>query len=114
MDIERTMEFILAQQAQFAADIQVLKEVQAVNQDNLGGLIEVVNRLAQMQENLSTETGNRLAQLSNTVHQTNAENAKTDDRLTQLSDTVRETNAETNNRLNALIALVERHIAGHD
>jgi|SRR5580704_980926 hypothetical protein len=111
MDVERTMEFILAQQAQFAADIQALKEVQAANQDNLGGLIEVVKALAQLQENLATEASNRLDQLSNTVRETNAE---TNNRLAQLSDTVRETNAETNNRLNTLIAVVERHIAGHN
>ena len=93
------MEFILAQQAQFASDIQAMKDVQAANQSNLGGLIDVVKGLAKLQENLATETSNRFAQFSSSIRETNE----------ATNTSVR----ETNNRLNALIGIVERHIADH-
>jgi hypothetical protein len=88
MDIERTIEFIVNQQAQFSTDIQLLKENQkemqqvimdnqAATQKDIRSLVDVVTSLARLHEGL-----------------------------------VR-TVQETNSRLNTLIGIVERHISDH-
>jgi transcriptional regulator with AAA-type ATPase domain len=45
-EMQRTMQFILEQQAQFAVDIQQLKESQAKTEGNVGQLTNVVSLLA--------------------------------------------------------------------
>ena len=43
MDVECTMQFILEQQAQFASDIQVIKEVIKAQQEQFGSDINQIN-----------------------------------------------------------------------
>jgi hypothetical protein len=45
-EMQRTMEFIVNQQAQFTADIQKLQESQQFLQDSLGQTNQLLNRLA--------------------------------------------------------------------
>jgi hypothetical protein len=43
MDLERTMQFIIEQQAQFASDIQIIKEVIKAQQEQFGSNINQIN-----------------------------------------------------------------------
>ena|SRR5438132_12331534 len=94
---ERRMEFIVEQQAQFAADIQQLKETQETEAklwrekydnltDALTTVVGIVGRLAEAQE-------------------------RTDEQLSELTNK----QAETDDRLNIFITVVERFIGrnGH-
>lgn len=94
-ELNKKMEFIVEQQAQFAADIQATRELQAADaklvKDGLIGLVDIVGHLARTQMR-SEETVESLA---------------TDiKRLT-------EAGARTDERLNNLINIVERHISGN-
>jgi hypothetical protein len=94
-EMNQKMEFIVEQQAQFAADIQVMREVQAQDakllKDALLGLVDIVGGLArtQMQSearvNLLTSDLSRLAQAQ----------------------------AQTEESLKILMHVVERHIHGN-
>ena len=91
MDVERTMQFILEQQAQFASDIQVIKEVIKAQQDELSQVNSILRELATAQERTIA------------VVETLAE------RHMELADQQR----ATEQNLNALISTVDRHIASH-
>ena len=92
---ERRMEFIVEQQAQFAVDIQQLKETQkaeaelwrekhqALN-DAVTTIVGMVGKLASAQE-------------------------RTDEQLSELTNK----QAETDDRLNVLIGVVERYFSGN-
>ena len=43
MELERTMQFIIEQQAQFASDIQIIKEVIKAQQEQFGSDINQIN-----------------------------------------------------------------------
>jgi len=94
-EMNKKMEFIVEQQAKFAAEIEIMREVQAANARRLGngliGVIDIVGQLAQSQ--MRTEQ---------TV------NLLTEDfrRLTQAQ-------AQTEERLTILINIVERHMGGN-
>ena len=92
---ERRMEFIVEQQAQFAADIQQLKETQEAEAklwrerhndltDALTTIVGIVGKLAGAQE-------------------------RTDEQLSELTNK----QAETDDRLNVFINVVERYISGN-
>ena len=92
---ERRMEFIVEQQAQFAVDIQQLKETQEAEAklwrekygdltDALTTVVGMVAKLAESQE-------------------------RTDEQLSELTSK----QAETDDRLNALINVVERYFSGN-
>ena len=94
-DINRKIEFIVEQQAQFAADIQMIretiKEQHEVNKEqqrdfmnDLTMLANIVGNLASLQEKTNAIVAN-LAQRQIT----------------------------TEDRLNSLITVVERHVGGH-
>ncbi len=88
--IEARMNFIIEQQAQFAADIQVLKEQQGQTQRMIGQLVDVTMSLARHAE----DTDQRLRQLGE----------ETDRRLRELT----EAGAHTDRRLDALIHTVDK------
>src|SRR5438132_1287269 len=90
---ERRMEFIVEQQAQFAVDIQQLKETQEAEaklwrekygdlKDALTTIVGMVGKLAEAQE-------------------------RTDEQLSELTSK----QAETDDRLNVLISVVERYFS---
>ena len=101
-EMNKKMEFIVDQQAKFAADIEIMREVQAAESkllheqyhrlsDGLIGVIDIVGQLAQSQ--MRTEgTVNSLAA-----------NIKL----------LTEAQSRTDERLNNLISVVERHISGN-
>ena len=98
MDIERTMQFIVSQQAQFAADIQLLKEQQAATQNqhqefltDLRSLVGLVSNIAELQRELASRV------------------IRTDETLDQLAAHAH----GSEERLNTLIGIVERHISNH-
>lgn len=87
-EMNKKMEFIVEQQAKFAADIEILRELQAADARRLGnglmGVIDIVGQLAQ--SHMKTEdTVNMLAQAQ----------------------------AHTEERLTILINIVERHTGGN-
>ncbi len=100
--IERRIEFIVEQQAQFAVDIQMLKESQEAEArlwrekhndltDALTTIVGMVGKLAEVQERQS-EAQNRI-----------------DEQLSELTNK----QAETDDRLNVLIGVVERYFSGN-
>ena len=101
-EMNKKMEFIVEQQAKFAAEIEIMREVQAADARRLGdgliGVIDIVGQLAQ--SHIRTEQ---------TV------NSLTEDfkRLTQAQARTEEAQARTEERLTILLTVVERHISGN-
>lgn len=101
-EMNKKMEFIVEQQANFAAEIEIMREVQAADAKRLGdgliGVIDIVGQLAQSQMR-TEETVNSL----------------TEDfrRLTQAQARTEEVHARTEERLTILLTVVERHISGN-
>jgi chromosome segregation ATPase len=98
-EIQKTMEFILEQQAQFAANIQKLQEERMRDDSRLKRLEESFQLLVQLAQ--STDT--RLDTLeTNMAHLAEAQ-AHTDERLSALIDIVREgRNGKAENQSNFL------------
>ena len=94
-EMNKKMEFIVEQQAKFAAEIEIMREVQAADAKRLGdgliGVIDIVGQLAQSQMR-TVETVNSLT-----------EDFK---RLTQAQ-------ASTEASLKILVNVVERYISGN-
>ena len=99
---ERRMEFIIEQQAQFSADILELKEAQKAEaqlwrdkynnlSDAITTIVGIVGKLASAQERLASSQ------------------ERTDEQLSELTNK----QAETDERLNALIGVVERYFSGN-
>lgn len=67
-EMNKKMEFIVEQQAKFAADIEILREIQAADARRLGdgliGVIDIVGQLAQSHMK-TEETVNRLTERLN-------------------------------------------------
>jgi hypothetical protein len=102
--IQKQIEFIIEQQAQFASDIQQLREVQATTENLLGRLAAVTTAgFKEMTEKMTAIIDVQI---------------QTQDSLLQLAESQKRTDeklAETNERLNSLINVVERHISeGHN
>ncbi len=93
-EMQRNIEFVVSQQAQFAADIQELKEAQIQAEARMtrieGALVTVVDLV----EQLARSTATQIAELVEAQK-------RTDEAL-----------AETNDRLNSFITFVERYISG--
>ncbi len=87
-EMNKKMEFIVEQQAKFAADIEILREIQAADARRLGdgllSMIEIVGHLTRTQIR-TEETVNRLAKAQ----------------------------AQTEQSLTILINIVERHMGGN-
>ena len=87
-EMNKKMEFIVEQQAKFAADIEILREIQAADARRLGdgllSMIDIVGHLTRTQIR-TEETVNTLAQAQ----------------------------AHTEERLTILINIVERHTGGN-
>ncbi|HEU0144068.1 MAG TPA: hypothetical protein VFQ47_04720 [Nitrososphaera sp.] len=85
-EIQKTMEFILEQQAQFAANIQKLQEERIRDDSRLRRLEESFQLLVQLAQ--STDT--RLSTLESNMATLAEAQAHTDERLSALIDIVRE------------------------
>jgi ABC-type transporter Mla subunit MlaD len=103
-EMQRNMEFIVSQQAQFAADIQKLGEAQVEAEARMTriegamvAIVDLVGKLARSQD----RTDGQLAELA-------AGQKRTDEALKRTDEAL----AETNDRLNTFITFVERYISG--
>lgn len=94
--LERTMEFILNNQAQFTVDIQKLQETQKEAEKRTNVLERAVLNLY----NTSVETTKNIQQLTESQKQLTADISK-----------LRESQKETDQRLNAVILMVERYLS---
>ena len=94
-EMNKKMEFIVEQQAKFAADIEIVREVQVADAKRLGdgliGVIDIVGHLARHQ--MITE---------NNVNS-----------LTQEVSKLIQAQSQTEERLKILLSVVERHIGGN-
>jgi adenylosuccinate lyase len=90
-EMNKKMEFIVEHQAKFAAEIEIMREVQAANEKQIGGLSRAVVTVVGLIGDL-TEAQKR-----------------TDKSMNRLS----EAQAQTEESLKALINTVERHIGGN-
>jgi len=106
-EMQKTMEFILQQQAQFAINIQRLEETQERTDKEVSQLAtrqaEMLQAQAQMYQS-QTHMNNVVAEMADAQARTDAKmieaQARTDERL-----------VETDERLNNLISIVERYIS---
>ena len=94
-EMNQKMEFIVEQQAQFAADIQATREVQTADtklfKDALLGVIDIIGRLTRAQERTEGTVDSLAADIK----------------------LLTEAQSRTDERLNNLISVVERHIGGN-
>ena len=101
-ELNKKMEFIVEHQAKFAAEIEIVREVQAADSRRLSNaflsLMDIVGNLTRAQ----IETDQSIGRL--TEAQT-----KTDEGIKRLT----EAQARTDARLNILINVVDRHISGN-
>ncbi|MGH9345112.1 MAG: hypothetical protein ACRD19_15300 [Terriglobia bacterium] len=97
MNIEKTMEFIVAQQAQFSANIQVLKEQQAENARQIRA------NSAQIEANST-----RVAQLVDVCMSLARHSEETEHNMKEGFREVKEIQAHTEYKLNALIETVDK------
>ena len=94
-EMNKKMEFIVEQQAKFAAEIEIMREVQVADAKRLGdGLIGVIDIVGQL-----TRSQIRTEQTVNTL-------AQDVSKLTQAQ-------AHTEERLTILINIVEQHMGGN-
>jgi chromosome segregation ATPase len=104
-EMERAIQFILNQQAQFAAHMQEMKETTGTllrsHTDLTKALVTVVGLIGDLSE-AQKATNARVDQLTGRMDQLTG-------KVDQLTDTV----AELTERLNAFIIVVERYISGN-
>ena len=101
-EMNKKMEFIVERQAKFAAEIEIMRGVQAADAKRLGdgliGVVDIVGNLARSQIR-TEETVNSLTQDFKL--------------LTQAQARTEEAQARTEERLTILLNVVERHISGN-
>jgi hypothetical protein len=102
-EMQKNIEFIISQQAQFSVDIQQLKEAQVHADARMtrieGAVVTIVDLVGQ----LARSTASQIAELVEAQKRTDEALARTNAAL-----------AETDERLNSLIVVVERYFTnGH-
>lgn len=95
---EKTMDFLLQQQAQFYADLEGMKEVQKAAEKRAN----ILERACLNLYNLSVEQGKNIEKQGNNIEAVNAHIAK-----------LREAQKDTNERLNAVIFMAETYFSGN-
>jgi hypothetical protein len=116
-DMNKKMEFIVEHQTKFAAEIEIMREVQAADakffreqdrklSDAFIGLMDVVGSLTRAQPSADV----RINSLAGDFSVLAKVQAGTDESLKRLS----EAQARTEESLKSLINTVERHVGGND
>lgn len=101
---QRQMDFILAQQARFAVDLQTLGESVQTLREAQARTDQQLAMYAETQSEFIQIVTHSIQALADSQLRTDERMLRTDERM-----------AQTDERLNALINIVERHIsAGHD
>jgi adenine deaminase len=103
-EMEKTMQFILEQQSQFTANFQKIEEAREKDEEARKRDLARITRLEesfQLLVQLAQSHDERLVTLTEAQIRTNEQIAAMNERT-----------AETDERLNALIAVVERYISG--
>ncbi|HQU86747.1 MAG TPA: hypothetical protein PKY59_26680 [Pyrinomonadaceae bacterium] len=95
--LEKTMEFILNNQAQFSVDIQKIQEAHKEAEKRVSSLERVSLNLY----NATVEQGKNIAQISLEIKELRELQKETDERL-----------RETDERLNAVIYMAEKFFSG--
>ena len=102
-EMQKLMQFILEQQAQFAVNIQKLEEAQARSEAAQAKSEERIGRL----EGAIVGVVNLLGNLTKAQERTDAKVSELAEKVTELT----EAQKQTDERLNALINTVERYIS---
>ena len=95
-EMERALEFLVKQQAQFSTNLQRPEQNLGTVEQNLGATVNILSELAKTQLRMAESEilrDNRIAELAKAQQ-------RTDEAL-----------AETNDRLNSLIVVVERYFS---
>ena len=101
-EMNKKMEFIVEQQAKFAADIEIMREIQAADARRLGdGFLSMIDIVGQL-----TRSQIRTEQTVNTL-------AQDVSKLTQDVNTLAQAQTQTEERLTILINTVERRMGGN-
>lgn len=115
--IQRNIDFIIQQQAQFAADIQKVGEVQKELSEAQDRTEKIVERLATATlskfENLESEFDSKMSALVDAHIRLADVHAQTDEKMNALVDAqvrLADSQAHSDEKLNAFIAAVERLI----
>ena len=95
-ELQKKMEFIIEQQAQFVVDIQKLQASHGKLADAVIGVVGMMGKLAESQAQLTGQ----MRELAQAQQRTDEKLAETNERL-----------AETNERLNIFINVVEKYIS---
>jgi chromosome segregation ATPase len=102
-EMQKKMEFIIEQQAQFAADIQLLRETQAADSKRITGLMDALTTVVGIIGKLSASqerTDARVAEVAASVNS-----------LAGAQANLAEAQANTDERLNTLIGIIERYFS---
>jgi hypothetical protein len=102
-EMEKTMQFILEQQAQFTTNFQKIEEAREKDSVRITRLEESFQLLVQ----LAQSHDERLVTLAEAQIRTSEQMAAINDRMAEINDRM----AETDERLNSLIMVVERYIS---
>ena len=109
-EIEKIMQFILEQQAQYASNFQKAEEARTRDAARITRLEESFQLLVQLAESHDE----RLVTLTEAQIRTNDQIAAVNEQIAAINEQIAVMNgrtAETDERLNALIAVVERYIS---
>ncbi len=90
-DMQKTMQFILEQQAQFASNMQKLEETQIADHARIAGVEERMNNIEKVMlrlANVQVESNSRMAVVEDTMRKIAIVHAETDERLNILVNTV--------------------------
>jgi multidrug efflux pump subunit AcrA (membrane-fusion protein) len=106
-EMQKKMEFIIEQQAQFAVNIGLLREAQQRTEERLGEVATAQAQMARAQTHMN-EVVAVMAEAQERM-------AESQERMIEAQERTDQKLAETDERLNTLINIVERHISeGHN
>ena len=107
-EADKKIEFILQMQAQFEANIGKLRDSQATLTASVLDIAEVLRESVRISDERFTRLDDRLVRLADAQRATGDRQTRLDTVMIELA----EAQKATDDRLNALIHVVERHIAG--